>query len=285
MPQRLIDAGVVIVTHEPRPVLVDVLDHLFAGTAVPAEVVVLDSGSSCDDALARVRRAHPCVRIIREQENVGFCVANNRGLAALEPHRFTVFLNPDALVSETFLERVTAYADAHPGVGAVNPKLLKVDPTTLQPTGTIDCAGIFQRPWGRVYDRGQGEVDTGQYDGPPEDVPALCAAAMVCRRDALAVIAPDGRVFDESFFMFKEDVDLSYRLRAAGWRTVLLSDTVVWHCRGYEQKVRATIPDWVRRLSLRNEWKLWRKPSLPTRLRVPMFGYLLLKSVAVRLGR
>ena len=85
--------------------------------------------------------------------------------------------------------------------------------------------------------------------------------------------------------MFKEDVDLSYRLRAAGWRLLFVPELVVHHGRGNLQIDRASIAPWVRRRSLRNEWRLWAKPSLPPGRRLPMLGYLLAKSIAVGAGR
>ena len=65
---------------------------------------------------------------------------------------------------------------------------------------------------------GQGEADEGQYDGMASDVPALCAAAMLCRRDALLDLDDASGIFDESFFVFKDDLDLSVRLRKRGDR-------------------------------------------------------------------
>lgn len=280
------DVGVVIVTHEPSTVLGIVLERLLDGIVVPEEVVIVDSGSSNPSALQCAKEQHPGITVVYESDNVGFCVANNMGTRSMgRRHEFILYLNPDALVTSEFLRDGCALLENHRDIGALNPKLLKVDPATLIPTGTIDCAGIFQTAYGRVYDRGQGDVDRGQYDGPAEDVPALCAAAMLCRLDALDQAAVDGQIFDESFFMFKEDLDLSYRLHAAGWRTVLASELLVHHCRGHEQRTRSSIPTWVRRRSLANEWRLWRKSTLPPRLRIPMFVYLVAKSVAVRFGR
>jgi GT2 family glycosyltransferase len=194
-------------------------------------------------------------------------------------------LNPDAVVTPTFLQDAVSFLDANPDIGAVNPKLSGLDAETLQPTGLIDAAGIYWTWYGKSFDRGQGEVDVGQYDGPPVDVPALCAAAMLCRHQALKDVEDGEGIFDESFFVFKDDMDLSLRLGRHGWRTVLLPSTVVYHCRRNKQSRRRSIPLWVRRRSLTNEWKLWRKGTLPFRTRVPMLGYLAVKTLVVRLER
>ncbi|MGH9186234.1 MAG: glycosyltransferase family 2 protein, partial [Acidimicrobiales bacterium] len=275
----------VIVTYNTPAVLSRAVDALLGSSQPPSHVVIVDNGSTDTAALDAVEGRHSSIVVLRQDHNLGFCGANNVGHQALPPTRYVLFVNPDAVVDADFLEGAVAYLDSHPNVGAVNPKLLTLDPVTLEPTGTIDCAGIFQTRWGRVYDRGQGEVDRGQFDGDPENVPGLCGAALLARTAALDDVAVNGQVFDERFFMYKEDLDLSYRLAAAGWRTVLLPHLDVFHCRGSRQVNRASIAPWVRRRSLANEWRLWRKGSVPAPLRARMFAYLIVKSVAVALGR
>jgi GT2 family glycosyltransferase len=278
------DLAVVIVTFNPAPVLEAAVDALVQGTKPPDHVLIVDNASTSTASLERVERRHPSVRVLRQPANLGFCAASNLGYRAVPDTRYVLFLNPDAVVDPDFITGAVRHLDAAPDVGAIGPKLLELDEATLQPTGRIDSAGIFQAWWGRIADRGQGERDGGQYDGPPEDVPAVCGAALVARRAALEHVARDGAVFDERFFMFKEDVDLSYRLAAAGWRRVFVSDLVVHHGRGNLQIDRSSIEPWVRRRSLVNEWRLWRKPSLPRGRRAPMLVYLLAKTVAVGAG-
>jgi GT2 family glycosyltransferase len=222
-----------------------------------------------------ISAAHP--------ENLGFCAANNLGGRLLPPTDYVLFLNPDAVVGPGFVSRAVAVLEAHPRAAALNPKLVQIDADTLEPTGRIDCAGVFQTWYGRSYDRGQGEIDDGRYDGPPEDVPALCAAAMLCRRAALDSVAPDGRVFDEAFFMYKEDVDLSYRLHAAGWDLLHVPELVVGHVRGAHAVAADPLARRrLRRRSLSNDWRVWRKGLMPAHRRAAMLGYLLAKTIRVR---
>jgi GT2 family glycosyltransferase len=280
------DLAVVIVTFDPQPVLEAVVDALVDAPTPPSDIVIVDNASTNTASLDAVeRRGHANVRVLRHASNLGYCTANNIGYRAVPDARYVLFLNPDAVVTGDLIAGAVAVLDDSPDAAAVGPKLLQLDLDTMQPTGRIDSAGIVQAWWGRITDRGQGEVDSGQYDGPPEEVPALCGAALVARRTALEAVARDGAVFDEDFFMFKEDVDLSYRLSAAGWRLLFAPSLVAHHARGNLQIDRASIAPWVRRRSLANEWRLWRKPSLPKGRRLPMFVYLLAKSVAVGLGR
>jgi GT2 family glycosyltransferase len=274
--------GTVIVTHDSEKFIERAVDRLLAGTEVPDRVVIVDSGSADTSRVEHIASSHHEVELIALEHNVGFCAANNIGLDALGDLERVLFLNPDAFVTPDFVRGAMAVLDADSMIGAMNPKLLGAEPERGNPTGLIDCAGVFQTAIGKVYDRGQGEPDRGQFDHGLEDVPALCAAAMLCRRDALQSVAKGSEVFDERFFMYKEDVDLSYRLARVGWRTVYDSRLVVHHCRGWDRKA---MPRWARRRSLANEWRMWIKGSVPARLRAPMLGYLLIKSIAVTAGR
>lgn len=274
--------GVIIVTHDSGRFLRRSLTALQASATAPDRVVIVDSGSSDDAYVTEAAQSYEGAIAIRHHDNVGFCAANNIGIDALDDVDSLLFLNPDAFVSPGFLCGALSILDSGPTIGAVGPKLLSANADSGELTGLIDSAGIFQTRYGRIYDRGQGEVDRGQHDDGIEDVPALCAAAMLCRRDALLAIADHGEVFDERFFMYKEDVDVSFRLGRAGWRTVYEPSLVVAHCRGWN---RATMSTWARRRSLTNEWRLLAKGSIPARLRPPMLGYLVIKSVAVALGR
>lgn len=278
--------GVVIVTYDSGPVVRKAIDAVLGGTQRPEAVVVVDNGSTDTSELDRLEAdACPGVVVDRAGENLGFCAGNNRGLRRIAHLPYALVLNPDAIVGERFVEDAIALLEREPRIGAMNPKLVKVDRTTLEPDGRIDCAGIFLRPWGAVYDRGQGEPDDGRYGTGVDDVPALCGAAILARRSALDEVGAGGQVFDESFFMYKEDIDLSLRLRAAGWRVVLDAGAIVHHVRGNDQVDRASTPTWVRRRSVANEWRIWRKGTLPWRTRLPMFGYLVAKTLAVALGR
>jgi GT2 family glycosyltransferase len=277
--------AVVVSTNDDARILRAVIDALMAGDAVPRRVALVDNNSRDTSVHEEAEQTYRGVELVRQSDNVGFCAANNAGIRVVDDCRYVLILNPDAVVTPTFLGAAVAFMDDHPDVGAMNPKLLGLDGATLQPTGLIDAVGIFWTWYGKSYDRGQGVHDEGQYDGMATDVPALCAAAMLCRRDALLDLDDASGIFDESFFVFKDDLDLSLRLRKRGWRTMLVPSTVVYHCRQNKQSRRASVPPWVRKMSIRNEWKLWRKGTLPVRTRVPMLVYLTVKSALVRVGR
>ncbi len=272
----------VIVTYEPDAVITAVLDAIDHEDV--SAIVVVDNSPRGSVELDQALASHPGITLAVHPENLGFCAGNNLGLRMLPKTDYVLFLNPDAVVPPGFVATAVDVLDRHPTVGALNPKLLRIDPAGLHTTGELDCAGVFPTWYGRHYDRGQGSPDVGQYDGPPERVPALCGAAMFCRREALDAVAPDGEVFDERFFMYKEDVDLSWRLRHEGWELLYVSDLAVGHVRG----ARSVAADpktllRLRRRSLTNDWRVWRKGLLPLPMRMSMFCYLIAKTIRVRL--
>jgi GT2 family glycosyltransferase len=273
-----------VVSHDSEVVLHRAVAALHAGSQPPDSVVVVDNASRDGSYLDEIEASYPSVKVLRLQVNVLFCAGNNLGMAILDPTHDLLLLNPDAFVLPTFLEEAAAVLARDPSIGAVGPKLLGARPEDGIPTGRVDSAGIFQTRGGRFYDRGQGEVDEGQFDDADLDVVALCAAAMLVRREALDDVTSSDPLFDPRFVMYKEDLDLSFRLRRAGWRTVYDGSLEVLHCRGWNPDRRA-MPAWARRRSLVNEWRLWRRGWTPERGRVRALPYLIAKSVVVAFGR
>lgn len=272
-----------VVSHNSEAVLHRAIAALYAGSRAPDSVVVVDNASHDSSYLDEIEASYPTVTMLRLSRNTRFCEGNNRGLALVDRTHDLLLLNPDAFVSRTFVEQAQAVLGWDPSIGAVGPKLLGAR-ADGSPTGLLDSGGIFQTRWGRFYDRGQGDVDEGQCDATDLDVVALCAAAMLVRREALEDVTRGEPLFDPRFVMYKEDLDLSFRLRRAGWRTVYDGGLEVLHCRGWSPD-RRTMPAWARRRSLINEWRLWRRGWTPERGRLAAAPYLVAKSIAVGVGR
>lgn len=215
--------AVIVVTWNSAGFLPDCLDSLRRLARRPAEVVVVDSAST-DGAAELVRHDYPEVRLIACEENVGFCLGNNLGIRATTAPAVLV-LNPDTKLEPDFLEQLLPAFD-EPEVGLVAGKLLRFDRTT------IDSAGQRLSRSRRVRDRGYGRPDRGQFDRD-EPVFGVCGAAALYRRAMLERIAdPETGYFDERFFAFGEDLDLAWRARRAGWRTVYRHRAVGYHARG-----------------------------------------------------
>ena len=198
-------ASVVVPNFNGRRWLPGCLDSLAAQTLAPAEVVVVDNGSS--DGSAALASERPGVRVLHLSRNLGFAAAANRGIAATDADGVAL-VNTDVVLAPDWLERMVAALSSAPDVGAVACKMVDLD----DPTVLYDAGDVLRRD-GVCEQRGRFERDEGRFDEPGE-VFAACAGAALYRRGAVLDVGG----FDERFFLYLEDVDLGLRLRLAGWR-------------------------------------------------------------------
>jgi GT2 family glycosyltransferase len=201
-----VDVAVVIPNYDGERWLPGVLDSVAAQTLAPAEVLVVDDGST-DGSLALLAERSPDVRVLALARNRGFARAANAGIAAVSAEAVAL-VNTDVLLAPDWLERAVAALSGAPRAASVATKLVDLDDP-----GVLYDAGDVLRRDGACEQRGRFERDGGRYDAPGE-VFSACAGAALYRR--AAVLAAGG--FDERFGTYLEDVDLGLRLRLAGWR-------------------------------------------------------------------
>ena len=186
------------------------------------EVVVVDNASE-DGSVDGLEDRYPGVRLLRNVENLGYG-ANNRALDDLGDIDHVGLVNPDVVVDPDWLAVLATELDADPGLGAVCPKILLGDgsgPRIVQNTGSVVDRS------GNSRDRGYGEPD-GPAFGETDEVFAWCGAAVLLRSDYLRDV---GR-FEERFFLYYEDTDLSWRGQSRGWRYQYVPSAEAWHVHG-----------------------------------------------------
>ncbi len=272
--ERTPKVGVIVVTHNSEKFIAKNMEHLARQSHPPHAIVIVDSGSTDPEYLTPFQQ-RPNVRLICKAEDVGFARGNNLGaFEMLSDFDYILFLNPDAFLGENFLEAALEFMgdESNTRVAAMTPTLLGYDIARDEPTGRIDSTGIFRTWYGRWYDRNQGaSVDGLSFSHQSENVPAVCGALIFARTRALREVLLRGReVFDETFFMWKEDIDLSLRLRRAGWELMYVPLLVAHHCRGWDtNRLKMSRND--RLLSARNDIRIcWG-------MRSPYLLYALLK--------
>jgi GT2 family glycosyltransferase len=214
------DVTVSIVNHSNRDTVLECLNTLMGASHSHAvEVVVLDNASE-DGSVEAIRAAHPGVRVIAQRHRAGFG-ANHNTVYRDTDSRYVLFLNDDTIVDPGVLDTLTEFLDANPDVGAVAPEVRGTDghrQQTAWRARTPLRALLFAVTLAQVgFVQSQGTE--------PRDAEVLSAAALLVRRDALGEEPP----FDERFFMYCEDEDLSRRLRARGNRLVYLPTVAVTH--------------------------------------------------------
>lgn len=253
--------SVIIKTHNSERFIEKVLHSIAKQTMAADEVVIVDSASKNSSYLDSYQNA--TTHIYTTQEDIGFCKGNNLGYSKILPSsKYVLFLNPDAFLTPKTLEQCHHFMEANPSVGALTGALFQYNINDNKPTGAYDSTGVFRKWYGYWYDRDQGKETSRSIYTKSEQVPAICGAFMYCRRQALEeVILGGSQVFDESFFMYKEDIDLSWRLQQKGWKLVFDPSITIHHCRGWQK--RGQVPRKYRLLSARNEWILHKKMSSP----------------------
>jgi len=199
--------------------------------------------------------------VINIGENIGFSAANNIGIeCSLEfESDYFLLINPDVFLPDSWLKNVLeVIGDSQDSnVGIFTVPLLGYDFEKDKPTGLIDSLGISHTWFGRWFDVSQGDsVAVLNKELPPYDVPAACGALMLIHRDIIQeLLDKDGYVFNESYFMYKEDIELSLRVTRLNKKIMMIPSAPVFHCRGWA-KNRANSPCWARRLSALNELKM-----------------------------
>lgn len=248
----------IIVTHNSANVLERCVEALCQQSRPVDEIIVIDSGSDDPDYLGYLEQKFS-LNVVK-QDNIGFARSNNLGLTKISRQVDSIiFLNPDTFLASDFVQRAVDIFKKSPHIGFLSGKLLGYDPLAGRPTGRIDSTGVLRKWYGRWYDRGHGEKDTGHYD-MVEEVPALCGALLCCRRRVIDLFG--GTVFDPDFFMYKEDVELGLRAGKKGVKFLYHPDLIAYHCRGWNRS-RKTVQHQMKMLSAKNEILLYRKHPSP----------------------
>ena len=215
---------VVVVNWNRKELLRRCLESLAHQTHPSFEVVVVDNGSS-DGSVEMVRdftEYYPSgLVILQNQENRGFCAANNQGFAGAG-NEFIALLNNDAEADPGWLQAMESAMRSSSGVGMVASKIL-----VWEDPQRIDKVGHLIYMDGQNRGRGTGQLDHGQFDRVEEVLwPDGCAC--LYRRAMLDEIGG----FDEDFFAYADDAELGLRARWAGWKCLYTPHAVVRHHRG-----------------------------------------------------
>lgn len=251
------DLGIVIVNYNTRQLLRRCLESVYASAGVTMRVCVVDNASQ-DGSAEMVTSHFPQAYLIDNDYNVGYPAANNQGLRWLgfdqgvlsgNAPRYALLLNADTELPSEALQAVIDYADAEAQIGVVGPKLMR-------PDGSLDkaCRRSFPTPEVSFYrmvglsslfpkSRRFGRYNLTYMDeDETSEVDAVVGAFMMVRGEAIR----DVGLLDESFFMYGEDLDWAYRIKAAGWHVCYFPQVTVLHVKraSSRQNPRARVEFW-----------------------------------------
>jgi len=210
--------SVVVLTCNGRAHLEECLGSLLAQTRDDREILLVVNGSTDGSAEMVRNRFGEAVRLIELPENIGYTGGNNAGLRAARGEYIAV-INDDTRTDPRWLEAMVETLRRRPDCGLAACKILSYrDPEIIDNVGHL----IYRD--GTFRGRGRLERDREQYDRE-EEVLAPSGCAFLVRRAALEAAG----LFDEDFFIYGDDADLSLRIRLAGWKAVYVPSAVVYH--------------------------------------------------------
>ncbi len=256
-----------IVTWNNRKDIAAAIDSVMQQTWKDFSILVIDNASE-DGTLDMLKGYGKEITVLANRKNLGFSQAHNQAyqfaLQSRTAPEYVLVMNPDGSLTPRFLETLVAFAEAHTDGASFCGKVLR---EAADSAATIDTTGIMMQKSLRAYDRGAGEIDRGQYNETDHIFGASGALALY-RISALKTIATDGAMYDPHFFMYKEDVDLAWRLERAGYCAYYVADALAYHMRsvrasahGFLGKLRGEIKKdpYKKYLSYRNQRLLLKK--------------------------
>ena len=278
------DLSIIIVNYNVKHFLEQCLLSVQAATqSMSAEVIVVDNNST-DGSVEYLRPKFPEVRFIENKDNPGFAKANNQALRVCKGE-YALLLNPDTVIGEDSLRTLCVYMDEHPRVGAMGVKMLDANGCFLP-----ESKRSFPSPWvsfcklsglsslfkqSRLF---------ASYSLPylsknkVHEVEVLAGAFLLLRHEAVEKVG----LLDESFFMYGEDIDFSYRMLPAGYTNVYYPERIL-HYKGestkygdvrYAKAFYGAMSIFFRKYYPRSGWVM----------RFPMQLYVGFQSVLTRLG-
>jgi GT2 family glycosyltransferase len=226
--------SIVIVNYNVKHFLEQCLCSVEAAVdGLNAETIVVDNNSA-DQSVSYLAPKFPGVRFIANKENVGFARGCNQGLRESKG-KYILFLNPDTLVPEDCFRECIRFFETHPDAGALGIKMLDGSGKFLKEskrafpspmTSLFKLFGLSKLfPRSKTFSRYHlGHLDENQNN----EVDVLAGAFMMIRKEVLDKVGS----FDETFFMYGEDVDLSYRIQKAGFKNYYFADRPIIHFKG-----------------------------------------------------
>ena len=252
--------------NQPKEMLKQCIDAILAQDYADFELTLTENGSADTETIEYFKKNynHSKFKIANNHKNLGYAGAHNKFFHQSNAE-FVMPINPDATLQPGFLKNIVAVFE-DPKVAAATGKMLRPQKDSAG-NHIIDGTGVIIEKSRRARERGQNDIDFGQYDKNPEDrkVFAVSGTAPLYRKSALeAVRLGDEEYFDPDFFMYWEDVDLGWRLRLAGFEARYVPEALLYHSRvagqskgGYKNPLRfykhhKKLPQNIRRWNWRN---------------------------------
>lgn len=247
--------SIIVLNWNGKQYLQTCLSSLLGQNYHEIEIIFVDNGST-DGSVEFVKDKYPSVKIIVHDRNLGFAGGVNSGII-VSHGKYIATINNDAEADLEWISSLVQVIESDRCIGSCSSKMLRYYDRKI-----IDSAGIVVYQNGNAYDRGAQEVDRGQYDAQTE-IFGACAGAALYRRQMLDEIG----LFDEEYFAYFEDVDISFRMHLFGWKCIFVPDAIVYHIHSATSRQKSPFKIfYLERNKLWNMWKYFPLSLLITQL-------------------
>lgn len=232
------ELSVIIVNYNVKHFLEQCLHSVLkASKTISAEIFVVDN-NSVDGSTQLVKEKFPKVHLIENKENVGFSKANNQAIRQAKG-KYILLLNPDTVVEEDTFSKIIWFMDEHPEAGGLGVKMIDGKGNFLPeskrglPTPWVAFCKMFGLS--KLFPKSKkfGKYHLSYLDeNEVHEVEILAGAFMLMRKETLDKVG----LLDETFFMYGEDIDLSYRITQGGYKNYYFPETTIIHYKGESTK-------------------------------------------------
>jgi GT2 family glycosyltransferase len=229
------------VTHNSIKYLPDFMESIFeqsyfSKNNITPDIFIVDNAST-DNTVKFIKDNYPTVHLLRNINNIGTSRAWNQAIKTTSGE-YILIINPDVILHKDFISEALKVIQSDETIASLSGKLYQLristinedELATFEKTNILDSCGLRAFKNRRFIDRGAGEVDSGRFN-QREEIFGASAACVIYRRYALEQIKFNQEYFDEDFFIYKEDVDIAWRLRLAGWASVYTPSAIAYHHR------------------------------------------------------
>ncbi len=234
--------SVIVVTYNSMRYLPDFIDSIFNQSyftdyKLTPDIFIVDNAST-DNTIKFIKDHYPTVHLLRNMNNIGLPRAWNQAIKITQGE-YILIMNPDLILHQDFVKTALKIMQNDQTVASVGGKLYQLKLVTfdsdvgignLEKTNILDSCGLQPFKNRSFVERGAGEVDHGQYN-KTQEIFGVSGACVLYRRQALEQIKYNNEYFDEDFFLYKEDIDMAWRLRLAGWSAIYTPQAIAYHHR------------------------------------------------------
>ncbi len=232
------DLSIIIVNYNVKHFLEQCLHSVLkASKNITAEIFVVDN-NSVDGSAQLIHEKFPNIHFIENKKNVGFSKANNQAIK-LSKGKYVLLLNPDTVVEEDTFEKVISFMNETPDAGGLGVKMIDGKGTFLPeskrglPTPWVAFYKIFGLSTLFRKSKKFGKYHLSYlHDNEIHEIDVLAGAFMLMRKSVLDKVG----LLDETFFMYGEDIDLSYRIQLGGFKNYYFPETTIIHYKGESTK-------------------------------------------------